>query len=78
MVFENLGLGNMKLHVDVSPERLRDRRQILSQFDRMRREMEQAGAFSAADAYVRQAFEILTSGRPSSLPHRQREVRGHS
>jgi hypothetical protein len=59
----NLGLGNMKLHVDVSPERLRDRRYILSKLDRIRRDADHAGTFAAADSYVQQAFEILTSGR---------------
>lgn len=60
---ENLLMNNMKLHVDVTPERLGDRRRILGQFDRIRREIDGAGSFAAADSYVQQAFDILTSGR---------------
>jgi hypothetical protein len=59
----NLGLGNMKLHADISPERLQGRRVILRELDRLRRELDRSSSFVAADSYVQQAFEILTSGR---------------
>ena len=47
----------------VSLNRLRDRRELLTGFDRFRREMDQSGMMDKLDAAHQQAFGILTSNR---------------
>lgn len=45
----------------VSIERLRDRRALLSSFDRFRREVDQSGMMEGLDTFNEQAFGVLTS-----------------
>jgi hypothetical protein len=53
---------DMVLH-GVSPERLSDRRQLLSAVDRFRREADRSGAMDGLDAFTQQAMGVLTSSR---------------
>lgn len=43
-------------------ERFDDRRELLSNFDHLRREMDRSGALSRADKFQQQAFDIVTRG----------------
>ena len=56
------GMQNMKLN-DVSTARMSSRRELLSQFDRMRTEFDASGAMSASDEFGRRAFDVLTSSK---------------
>lgn len=47
----------------ITLEQLDNRRQLLSQFDTMRRDIDSSGVIDGLDAYTRQAFGILTSSQ---------------
>ncbi len=48
---------------DISLERLRDRKSLLSSFDQFRREADASGAMNGVDAYQSQAMDVLSSSR---------------
>ena len=47
----------------LSLQRIEDRLQLLANFDRLQREVDQSGAMDAMDQFSRQALQILSSGR---------------
>ena len=47
----------------ITTERLADRRQLLSSFDRFRRDMDSSGLMEGLDSFQTQAFDILTSDK---------------
>ncbi len=51
---------NMELRIE--PDRLADRRHLLSQLDRMRRDAERSHALDTMTQYQQQAFEVITKG----------------
>jgi hypothetical protein len=53
---------NMTLH-GVTPERLGDRRNLLSSVDKLRRDVDRNGLFDGMDEIGQQAFNILTSSK---------------
>jgi hypothetical protein len=53
---------DMVLH-GVTPERLGDRRTLLTSMDRLRRNLDRSGKFDGLDDLGRQAFDILTSSK---------------
>ncbi len=53
---------NMVLN-GVTPERLGDRRNLLSSMDRLRRDFDRSGRLQGMDAIGQQAFDILTSSK---------------
>lgn len=57
------GLANLSLAKGVSLERLSDRRQLLSQFDSLRREFDARGAGAGHDAFTVQAVDMITSSK---------------
>lgn len=57
------GLANLSLAKGVSLDRLRDRRQLLSQFDSLRRQFDARGALAGHDAFTERAVEMITSPR---------------
>jgi len=57
------GMDNMKLNGGLSMDRLRDRRQLLSQMDSFRREIDIKGQMQAMDSFETTALDILTSSR---------------
>lgn len=62
--FQPNGAGQSDMVLNgVSVERLRDRERLLTSFDNFRRDVDQSGAIEGMDAFNRQAFETLTSGR---------------
>ncbi len=52
-----------ELPVDVSTERMGDRRGLLRNFDRLRTEVDSSGSMSALDKYGQQAVGMLTGGK---------------
>ena len=56
------GMSDMKLS-DVTIDRLRDRRDLLTQVDKFRREVDASGMMSGMDAFERRALDVLTSSR---------------
>lgn len=59
----DLGVENMRLHKDLSVERLRDRQSLLRGFDRLRRDMDARGSMVAMDEVTGRAFDLVTSGK---------------
>ncbi|MBC8355974.1 MAG: DUF1501 domain-containing protein [Planctomycetes bacterium] len=54
---QSMSLGELSL------ERLRDRRQLRTSFDRFRRGVDASGLMDSVDQYTNQAIEVLTSNR---------------
>ncbi len=54
-------IDNFSLPAGVSLERLDDRKQLLTSFDRLRRHADHSGELAALDAFTHQAFEMVTS-----------------
>ncbi len=57
----------------ISLDRLRDRRGLLSSFDRFRRETDASGLMEGLDAFTEQAFGVLTSSRLAEALDLERE-----
>ena len=55
------GLANLSLAKGISLDRLRDRRQILREFDSLSRRVESSEGPSVIDAYTQRALEMITS-----------------
>jgi hypothetical protein len=56
------GMANMRLN-GITLDQLRDRRTLLASFDTFRRQVEDSGTYSGADAVTQKAFDVLTSSR---------------
>ena len=56
------GLNDLKLPGGVNVQRLEDRKALLSQFDDIRRDLDQTGGMSGLDAFTSQAFDMVASG----------------
>jgi hypothetical protein len=54
---------NLSLNAGLNGDRLTDRRGLLQQFDRYRRELDPSGTMDGMDSFDQQAFELLTSAR---------------
>lgn len=55
-------LENLSLPKGVSAERVTDRRDLLTRFDTVRRDIDTSGSMDGMDAYTAQAFEMIASG----------------
>lgn len=55
------GLANLSLSKSVSLDRLRDRRQLLGEFDTLSREVDRDGSMAGIDAHTRKALEMIAS-----------------
>ena len=55
------GMEDLSLPGGVSLDRLGDRKQLLTAFDRLRRDVDNSGEFAGVDAFTRQALEMVTS-----------------
>jgi hypothetical protein len=53
------GMGDFSLPREVTLERLGDRKQLLSSFDTIRRDIDTSGEFDALDAFTRQGLEMV-------------------
>lgn len=56
------GLANMKLN-GISFDRLSDRRNLLTSFDRLRRDIDSTGSMLGMDAFGEKALDVLTSSK---------------
>lgn len=62
--FRPMADGKQDMVLDgISLERLEDRKQLLSAFDRFRRSADRSGIVEGMDAFQRQAFGVLTSSK---------------
>jgi hypothetical protein len=55
------GLANLKLADGISLDRLRDRRDLLRQFDAMNRAMDHNESISGADEFTQRAFDMIAT-----------------
>ena len=55
-------LENLSLPKGVSADRVADRRDLLTRFDTMRRDIDKSGSLDGMDAYTAQAFDMIASG----------------
>ena len=55
------GLANLSLAKSISLDRLRDRRQILREFDTLNRDVDATNGLSVIDTYTQRALEMITS-----------------
>ncbi len=53
---------NLSLPKGVSAERVADRRDLLTRFDTLRRDIDKSGSMDGMDAYTAQAFDMIASG----------------
>jgi hypothetical protein len=62
--FDPSGGGQLKANMEmkIAPERLADRRSLLSGLDRIRRSVDATGDMEGADKFQQQAFEVITRG----------------
>jgi hypothetical protein len=56
-------MEDLSLPREVSLKRLSDRKGLLAEFDRLRREVDLSGEIAGGDAFNRQALELVTSAR---------------
>jgi hypothetical protein len=56
------GQGDLRL-TGISADRLNDRRQLLSNVDRVRRDLDAGGKLEGQDAFTQQALDVLTSSK---------------
>jgi hypothetical protein len=56
------GQANLKLPNSVSPERLEERKNLLDEFDTIRRDMDASGTMTGLDSFNQKAIEMVTSG----------------
>jgi uncharacterized protein (DUF1501 family) len=60
---QGAGLENLRQKRDLPLGRLEDRRALLGQLDRLRRDADRSGTFDGMDAFTRQAVEMVTSAK---------------
>ena len=60
---DSVGMQNMVLQKEVTLDRLRDRKDLLRTFDRVRRDIDVARQIEGVDTYTQQAFDVLTSSK---------------
>jgi hypothetical protein len=56
------GIDNLRLANGVSTERLSDRRNLLSSFDSLRRDIDGSGTMAGQDSFNSRAFDMISSG----------------
>src|SRR5262249_38648618 len=74
------GLANLTLR-NVTREQLSDRRRLMTNFDRLRREMDAGGMLAGTDANVERALGVLTSSKlldASDVSQEREKVRAAS
>lgn len=60
---DNFRVPNISLLESMTVERLEDRRGLLTQFDRMRRDVDRSGMVDAMDRFDREAYEMVAGER---------------
>jgi hypothetical protein len=59
---EGQGLANLRLSSGVNLNRMEDRKELLGQFDTVRRDIDASGSMKGLDAFTQRAFEMVASG----------------
>ncbi len=59
---EGQGTQNLRLAQGVNTTRLDDRKDLLSKFDTVRRDIDQTGSMSGMDVFAQRAFDMIASG----------------
>jgi hypothetical protein len=57
------GRSNLRLRNEITPDRFHSRAELLSQLDRIRRDMDSSHAMDAMDAFNQRAFGVITSSK---------------
>ncbi|QDU94790.1 DUF1501 domain-containing protein [Lignipirellula cremea] len=60
---DNFRVKNLSLDSSVTIDRLADRRNLLNQFDKLRRDVDNRGSLDAIDEFDRQAYHMVTDDR---------------
>lgn len=55
--------GSLKLNAQLTSDRLGGRTNLLTQLDRLRRDVDNSGQMEALDSYTQRAVEVVTSGK---------------
>jgi hypothetical protein len=72
------GVENLRLASGVSTQRADDRRDLLTAFDSVRRDIDASGSMTGMDAFATRAFDMIASGtvrRALDLSHEEPRVR---
>jgi hypothetical protein len=72
------GLENLRLANGINTERMDDRKELLGQFDTVRREIDATGTMKGMDAFTGRAFDMIASGtvrKALDLKHEDPKVR---
>jgi hypothetical protein len=72
---DNFQVNNLNLAGSLTLNRLEDRRTLLSDFDRIRREVDTTGALEAMDRFDQAAFELVTGDARRAFDISQEEPR---
>jgi hypothetical protein len=67
------GLENLRLPNTVNSNRLSDRKNLLGQFDTIRREIDATGTMKGIDSFTNRAFEMIASGAVRTALNLERE-----
>jgi len=59
---EGQGTQNLRMAQGVTTNRLDDRKDLLSKFDTVRRDIDQTGSMKAMDVFAQRAFDMIASG----------------
>lgn len=70
---DNFQVKNLNLASGLTIDRLGDRQRLTSQFDRIRRDMDQTGITESMDKFDQQAFDFVTGSRAREAFHVQAE-----
>ena len=60
---DNTGRANLKMNTRVKEDRFADRSQLLTKFDRYRRQADANGMMDAMDSFAQRAFGLISSGK---------------
>ena len=60
---QGAGLDNLRMRKELTLDRLDNRRELLGQLDRVRRDVDRTQTFAAIDAFTQQALEMVTSSK---------------
>ena len=72
--FDPAGQARNNMTLSVTPERLNDRRSLLTGLDRIRREMDQSGLMSGLSRFEEQAFQLVTGSAQEAFDVRHEQA----
>jgi hypothetical protein len=69
-------MGSLRLPSSVSLERMEDRKNLLTRFDSVRRDLDARGTLKAMDGFTARAFDVVASGKVRMALDLSKEERG--